>query len=216
MTHEVYISYDNEDKMAADAIVHALEENKIKCWIRSRDGKGEEGEMTNALESSQVMVVVYSENAIDSNQVLSDSNKAFGKEIPICVFDIDNSKLAGGLEFYLNSAEHWLDIFPKPEYEFRELIMNVAVLLDKPVEDPFLSEYVKNFINDIDQGYGGIPRLGIILLLIFTIFVPLILIAISFATFDISGNIGTLLFLLAIVFFIGTPVFYLIYNYMMR
>ena len=29
MTHEVYISYDDEDKLAADAIVHALEENRI-------------------------------------------------------------------------------------------------------------------------------------------------------------------------------------------
>ncbi len=216
MTHEVYISYDDEDKLAADAIVHALEENNIKCWIRSRDAEGKDEEMNKALVGSQVMVLVYSTNAINSNRVYSDSNIAFEEEIPICVFNIDNSKLSGGLEFYLNNAEHWLDIFPKPEYEFRELIMDVAILLDKPVEDPFLSEYVKKYINDLDNGYGGIPKLGIILLLIFTIFVPLILIAISFATFDISGNVGTLLFLLAIVFFIGTPVFYLIYNYMMR
>ena len=216
MTHEVYISYDDEDKLAADAIVHALEENEIKCWIRSRDGKENEEDVNDALVKSKVMVVVYSTNAKDSNQVYSDSNIAFGEEIPICVFNIDNSKLSGGLEFYLNSAKHWLDIFPKPEYEFRELIMDVAIILDKPIEDPLISAYVKNFIDNLDIEDEEKKKRRIILLLIFTIFVPLILIAISFATFDISGNVGTLLFLLAIAFFIGSPVFYLVYNYMMK
>ena len=214
MTHEVYISYDDEDKLAADAIVHALEENKIKCWIRSRDEKDED--TNDALVKSKVMVVVYSTSAKDSNQVFSDSNIAFGEEIPICVFNIDNSKLSGGLEFYLNSAKHWLDIFPKPEYEFRELVNDVATLLDKPIEDPLISEYVRNFIENLNIEDEEKKKRKIILLLIFTIFVPLILIAISFATFDISGNLGTLLFLLAIAFFIGSPVFYLVYNYMMR
>ena len=145
-----------------------------------------------------------------------DSNIAFGEEIPICVFNIDNSKLSGGLEFYLNNAIHWLDIFPKPEYEFRELVNDVATLLDKPIEDPLISEYVRNFIENLNIEDEEKKKRKIILLLIFTIFVPLILIAISFATFDISGNLGTLLFLLAIAFFIGSPVFYLVYNYMMK
>ena len=211
MTYEVYISYDDEDKLAGDAICHALEENNIKCWIRSRDGESED----DALLNSEVMVVVYSSNAIDSNQVLSDTNFAFGREIPILVFNIDNSNLAGGLEFYLNNPKHWLEIFPKPDTTFRDLIVDVGALLDKPVEDPLISAYVKEYIDSLEIEDPCNKRKRIILLLVFTIFVPLILIAISFSTFSTSGNLGTLLFLLAIVFFIGTPIFYLVYNYMM-
>ena len=96
------------------------------------------------------------------------------------------------------------------------MVNDVATLLDKPIEDPLISEYVRNFIENLNIEDEEKKKRRIILLLIFTIFIPLILIAISFATFDISGNLGTLLFLLAIAFFIGSPVFYLVYNYMMK
>ena len=37
MSHEVYICYDEKDQITADAICHVLEENKIKCWMKTRD-----------------------------------------------------------------------------------------------------------------------------------------------------------------------------------
>ena len=65
MVHEVYICYSSNDKMTADAICHVLEENKFKCWIKPRDLGVHHiaEEITQAIRASQIMVLVFSENA---------------------------------------------------------------------------------------------------------------------------------------------------------
>ena len=37
MEHDVFISYSSQDKVAADAICHILEQNEVRCWIAPRD-----------------------------------------------------------------------------------------------------------------------------------------------------------------------------------
>ena len=37
MPHDVFISYSHKDKAVADAVCHALEDRKIRCWIAPRD-----------------------------------------------------------------------------------------------------------------------------------------------------------------------------------
>jgi hypothetical protein len=220
MTHEVYISFDDLDKLSADIICQVLEDNGIECWIRLRDVKDYQiSEMDEALKKSKVMALVYSRDAKNSNQVYTEALTAFDNEIPIVVVNVDNNKLTGGLEFLLNNVNHWLNILPQPEMELRNLVINVSKLLKRPVTNPKISPNVKLFIDELDVENVEDPKARkrkVILLLVFTIFIPLILIAISFATFDISGNFGILLFLLAFVFLIGTPIFYFIYSYMIK
>jgi hypothetical protein len=38
MLHGVFISYSNKDKAVADAVCHALEDRKIRCWIAPLHG----------------------------------------------------------------------------------------------------------------------------------------------------------------------------------
>ena len=61
--HEVFICYDNEDKKAADAACQCLEDNDIKCWLKSRDAKiGHEIEDTmESIRQSEAMVLIFSE-----------------------------------------------------------------------------------------------------------------------------------------------------------
>ena len=33
MAHDVFLSYSNKDKAAADAVCHALEQNRIRVWM---------------------------------------------------------------------------------------------------------------------------------------------------------------------------------------
>ena len=139
--HEVYICYDEKDQLTADAICHALEDNTIKCWLKSRDAGINHvvEEIMDAINNSQVMILVFSDFAKHSNYVNTEVDIAFTEKIPILVFKIDESKLDGGLEFFLGNT-HWLDAYPDFEVHFESLVRDTSKLLEKPISKPELSD----------------------------------------------------------------------------
>jgi hypothetical protein len=140
MNHDVYICYDEKDQITANAICHVLEENKIKCWLKTRDlGVSHlvDGIME-AINEAKVMVLIFSSHSKNSNFVNTEVDLAFTENIPILVFKIDESKLDGGLEFFLNN-KHWLDAYPDPEVKFDSLIRDTSKLLGKPISKPIVS-----------------------------------------------------------------------------
>ena len=215
MSHEVYICYGDEDKITADAICHVLEENKFKCWIKPRDldVKNTVNDYSNAIRQSRVMVLVFSESAKLSNYVNTEVDIAFSANVPIIVFKIDESNLDGGLEFFLKN-KHWLDAYPQPAIEFRNLVIDVAKILNKPITDPIISSSIVDSVNSaigVDNS-GKSKGLKTSVLLTFACVIPIILVAISIATYDISGNLGIFLFIIAIALLIGTPIIYLLHR----
>ena len=73
--HDVFITYSSHDKAIADAICESLELNGMGCWIAPRDilpgvewGKG----IIDGINSSRVMVLVYSSSSNDSPQVMRE------------------------------------------------------------------------------------------------------------------------------------------------
>lgn len=137
MNHEVYICYDEKDQLTADAICHVLEDNKIKCWLKTRDLGVNDlvDEILEAINQAQVMVLIFSSHSKNSNYVNTEVDIAFTEKMPILVFKIDESKLDGGLEFFLNN-KHWLDAYPNPEVKFESLIRDTSKLLGKPISEP--------------------------------------------------------------------------------
>lgn len=212
---DVYICYSSSDKVTADAICHVLEENKFKCWIKPRDvGIEHVAEVVpQAIRSSRCVVLVFSENAKASNFVNTEVDIAFSSNIPIIVFKIDNSRLDGGLEFFLEN-KHWLDAYPNPGVEFRHLVLDVAKLLDKPVSDPVISRNVLDSINtyyiddsgsksENNKAHTFLGLLGGMCLL------PIILVVGGMAlNFDEAA--GTNVMIIALALFFLTPLAYLI------
>lgn len=149
MSHEVYICYDDKDQLTADAICHVLEENKIKCWLKNRDVgvKHIVDEVTEAINQASAIVLIFSNHSKHSNFVNTEVDLAFTLEKPILVFKIDESKLDGGLEFFLNN-KHWLDAYPNPEVEFEHLIIDTSKLLGKPISKPVISRKNKHIKKD--------------------------------------------------------------------
>ena len=141
MSHEVYICYDEKDQITADAICHVLEENKIKCWMKTRDlgVKHMVEEIMEAINQARAMVLIFSDHSKNSNFVNSEVDIAFTENKPILVFKIDESKLDGSLEFFLNN-KHWLDAYPNPEVQFGKLVKDTSKLLGKPIVDPIVSK----------------------------------------------------------------------------
>lgn len=221
MVHEVYICYSSKDKVTADAICHTLEENKFKCWIKPRDVgvRHIAEEISDAIRASEIMVLVFSENAKQSNYVNTEVDLAFSSNKPIVVFKIDNTNLDGGLEFFLEN-KHWLDAYPNPGREFRNLVIDVAKLLDKPITDPIIDKNTINNINyfehDSDESENPSNKENkmktFFKVIGATCLIPIIMV--FFGTFlieeKINYSLGNVFIILAFIVFIVVPIYFII------
>ena len=147
MGHDVYICYDENDKDISDAICQTFEENNIKTWIKSRDMFSTDSvdRITNAIENSKCFVLVYSRNSKDTNYVITETDIAFSRNIPILVFNLDGFKISRNLEFILET-QPILYSFPSPKRQMETLVRKASDIAGKPVDDVKIgSGYLKAF-----------------------------------------------------------------------
>ena len=130
MAHDVYICYDERDLETAKKVCDTLEDNGLDCWLKNRDtgAKRMVDEIMDAIKKSKVMVLLFSKNSKDSNFVNNEVDIAFAQKRSILVFQIDDSKLDGGLEFFLRNKPR-IEAFPNPEDEFDRLIENTSKMV---------------------------------------------------------------------------------------
>ncbi len=147
MVHDVFISYSTKDKTVADTIVAALEGKQIRCWYAPRDIKpgadwGEE--IAQAIHSSSVFLLVFSNNANQSQRVLDELNLAIAKEAVILPFRIEKLDPSGAMQLHL-SSRHWLDAFvPSWEKHIDNLVNSVSSNLETG-ESTAAGDYVRSF-----------------------------------------------------------------------
>ncbi len=149
MAHDVFVSYSNNDKPIADAVVANLEGKGIRCWIAPRDvtpGTSWGEAIVDAIESSEVMVVILSQNSNKSNQVVREVERAVANEVIIIPFRIENIDPSGAMAYFL-STEHWLDaITPPLEKHIEKLGKTIQLFLsegDRSIVEESLSKPVK-------------------------------------------------------------------------
>ena len=135
--HDVFISYSSKDKKWADAACGVLEMHKIRCWIAPRDitpGTEWGASIISGMDSSKVMVLIFSTHANQSAQVRREVERAIGKGLIVLPFRIEDVSPEGAMEYALSNT-HWLDGFTPPlEQQFALLARSVNVLLGKDVE----------------------------------------------------------------------------------
>ncbi|MEY2689903.1 MAG: hypothetical protein RL375_4103 [Pseudomonadota bacterium] len=134
MAHDVLISYSTKDKLQADAICNRLESQGIRCWIAPRDvpaGSEYADSIVNAIEASQVMVLVYSANADGSKQVRREVERAMSSGITIMPVRIEAAEMSPAFEYYVGSI-HWLDaINPPLEEHIDKLAHDLRAVLSR-------------------------------------------------------------------------------------
>ncbi len=116
MTHDVFVSHSSLDKTAADAVCHGLEAHGIRCWIAPRDeiaGQSYGEQITAAIQSAKVVVLVFSDNVNKSSAVQNEIDLAASANNPIIPFKITGDAFNSELRFYLGRV-HWLDAYPLP------------------------------------------------------------------------------------------------------
>lgn len=133
---DVFISYCHDDQIIADAVLHYLENNKIRCFIDHRDlPKGPEWPkmIPFSLRSSGLLLAIFSKGFNVSEETDREINIAANRHIPILVFRITDDDFDGAKEYYL-TASNWIEAFPEPEKNFGELLNNVRLLLGITIE----------------------------------------------------------------------------------
>ena len=135
--HDIFISYSSEDKPIADAICNHLESRHIRCWVAPRDilpGINYQEAIIDAIDSSSIMVLVFSSHSNISPHVLTELNEAMSNGVIIIPFRIENILPSKAMK-YLISNPHWLDAMTPPlEQHIRELEETVRILIERKKE----------------------------------------------------------------------------------
>ena len=111
MAHEVFISYSANDKPVADAVCARLEQDNFRCWYAPRDvapGADRGAAILEAVEQSKVMVLIFTDFANESGEVLREINNAVRCGVVIVPFRLTKASPSGSMRYYLSTV-HWLD-----------------------------------------------------------------------------------------------------------
>ena len=171
MNHDVFISYSSLNKDAAQAICHILEQNEIRCWMAPRDipAGSEYGDLIDeAIKSSTVVVVLFSETAATSLWVKGELNIAFEEQKVIIPFRLDKTPLKGQNRVILNQ-KHWIDAYPDYKTKFNDLVNAVSMAVGKDVQlkpqSIRFSERLKKYKNPIILGFVATFLIGLIIII---------------------------------------------------
>ena len=111
MAHDVFISYSSKDKIIADAICANFESDGIRCWYAPRDiepGAEWASSIVSAINQTKIMLLIFTDFANDSKQVLREVGYAADAGAVIIPFKLTEKEPSDGFSYYLKSI-HWLD-----------------------------------------------------------------------------------------------------------
>jgi hypothetical protein len=139
MSHDIFVSYSSEDKAVADAVVSALENNGLRCWVAPRDIKpsADWGDaITEAISACKMVLLIFSGNSNRSKHVRDEIYYAISEEKTILPFRIENLDPTGSMRLHL-SSRHWLDAFqPSWQTHINRLVGSAADSLGHELVPP--------------------------------------------------------------------------------
>jgi formylglycine-generating enzyme required for sulfatase activity/dienelactone hydrolase len=132
MAHDVFISYSNKDKAAADAACSIMEQKGIRCWMAPRDitpGLPFAEAIIDGIKESKVFILIYSSNSNNSSQVIKEVDRAVHHRLAIIPLRLEDVPMTKQLEYYVSDV-HWMDALTPPlEAHIEKLCRVVKILL---------------------------------------------------------------------------------------
>lgn len=156
MAHTVFVCHSSKDKAVADAACGALEAHNISCWIAPRDvppGQDYADAIVEALEESQIVLLIFSLHADKSPQVRREIDGAVSNDKTILTFCIENVRPSRAMRYFIGNRQ-WLDaIAPPLEARLSDLCAAVERLLHHaPVANP--GRQPPEFLDDVSSVSG--------------------------------------------------------------
>jgi hypothetical protein len=124
----VFISHSSKDNKFARAICAALESRGLPCWISSRDvGPGENfmDAIVNAIGAAKVMVLVFSENANNSDDIKREIVLASSAKVTIIPVRVEDVVPKGAFAYQM-ATRQWIDLFEDWEAQIERLAKWIA------------------------------------------------------------------------------------------
>ena len=131
MDSDVFISYSNKDKNAADAVCSIMEQNGIRCWMAPRNitpGLPFAEAIIDGIKDSRIFVLIYSSNSNNSSQVIKEVDRAVQYKLAIIPFRLEDVPMTKQLEYYVSNV-HWMDALTPPLDEHIEKLCRVVKIL---------------------------------------------------------------------------------------
>jgi TPR repeat protein len=124
----VFISFSSKDRSFARTICEALERRGIGCWISIRDiGPGENFQhaVFHAIRSAKVMVLVFSANSQNSDEVKKEIVLAGQCKLTVIPVRIEDVAPDGAFAYEL-ATRQWVDLFEDWENSIQRLLEQIV------------------------------------------------------------------------------------------
>ncbi|MBQ4283837.1 MAG: toll/interleukin-1 receptor domain-containing protein [Lachnospira sp.] len=106
----IFISHSSVEAHIAGELCEVIENNGNRCFIAPRDirsGYPYAEEITNGIDSADVMLLVLSKAANESPHVLREVERAVTKSVPILVYKAEEVELTKSMEYFLMTHQ-WM------------------------------------------------------------------------------------------------------------
>jgi hypothetical protein len=120
----IFVSFSKQDQAAALEILGRIEAADLKCWISCRDvprGRDYQDAIVDALDIAGAMVLVFSNNANNSEEIKRELALASAKRLFVLPVRIQNAEPTKGFKYQL-ATRQYIDLF-----EDREKNMTLVV-----------------------------------------------------------------------------------------
>lgn len=131
----VFVSHASKDAQDAEMLVHHLERKGVSCWISTRDipnGKEFAEVLVEAIDGADLMVVLLTETANESQHVVREINRAVDRRKPILPVRMGNFELSKSMQYYLSHTQ-WL--FIEEGVSLEESLPAIEAAIKTPAKD---------------------------------------------------------------------------------
>jgi formylglycine-generating enzyme required for sulfatase activity len=131
MSAPVFITHSSRDYKKSRAIVDILEKNDIGCWISERDisaGDNYGDAIVDAIENAKVMVLVFSANANDSDEVKKEIALASQRKLTVVPVRIEDATPSKAFRYEL-ITRNWIDAFSDWNVAMETLTRRVSAIV---------------------------------------------------------------------------------------
>ena len=129
--YDIFISYSSHDKERVMELCNYIEQHDLRCFVAHRDiprGVVWARSIVEAIESSRMMLVVFSKSFNESEQVDREIELACEAKMPILSVRLSGDQYTGAKRYYLNNI-NWIDAFPEPSRVYADVMSSILSLL---------------------------------------------------------------------------------------
>ena len=138
MAH-TFISFSSKDIETAHRVYDSLTARGIDCWISSRDiptGANYQDEIVKAIESSCVMVLIFSKNANSSEEIKKEMGLASENQLVLMPLRMDDTLATGGFKYNFATSQ-WIGLYQDFDENIETVVKTINTLTAK--QDKFVS-----------------------------------------------------------------------------